>query len=427
MPNLKRTVLCQMLLLCTLVLMPLPALAGLIAVTPAGGSSFTLQASGFNAPAGFHLTVNYDSTSYTNPRVVQGSLASGGMFAANTNFTGSLQLAVISTTPLKGSGPIATITFDPIGATAGAVTVTGYVINTASAYLPVTFGGWSPSGGGTDPNAVASTNTTTSTANTTTTTSGGVGGAPFVVGGTLTMPSDDSGAREHRDAAGQPQTAPLEPRENIASAPVPAGAAVAPEPPPAAKKPQAEPPRPVQSVLEKFRLFAGERTPKNLVALFDRDQGAAFSQSPAICLADGKSSVRIVITKVSGDKAPNFSFNHAVYLSLQPAGDGEWQVEVRPDKGALRASVSMLSDGAQQEIPLTVAPPVDIDLDKSGAVNEANFQLFLKTRGTEGAPRFDLNGDGKRDYQDDYIYTANYLAMKAMQDKKDSHPQKDAP
>jgi len=81
----------------------------------------------------------------------------------------------------------------------------------------------------------------------------------------------------------------------------------------------------------------------------------------------------------------------------------------------------MVTEAAQQEIPLTVSPQADVDLDKSGSVTEADFQLFLKTRGTDDAPKFDLNGDGKRDYQDDYIFTANYL-VKAGNVKKDLPP-----
>jgi hypothetical protein len=230
------------------------------------------------------------------------------------------------------------------------------------------------------------------------------------------MPSDDAAARERKEAPAQPT--PQEPRESAAAAPPPSEAPAAPEAPPAAKKAQ-EPFKPVQSVLEKFRLFTGEKTVQNLVALFDRDKAAFFRQTPPICIADGKASVKVLISKVSDDKAPNFAFNSARYVSLTRPGEGEWQIEVRPDKGVVRASISMLTDGAQQEIPLTVTPKVNVDLDKSGKVTDADFLLFLKTRGTESAPKFDLNGDGKRDYQDDYIFTANYLLTVAEKDKKE--------
>jgi hypothetical protein len=430
MLNFKRTVLCQLLVLCCLLTAPLSAYAvGNISLTSSNGTFFTVMARGFDAPGGFHLTVTYDPTRLSipaNSRVVAGSLASGGLFVANTNFTGSLQLIVVSTNAMKGSGPIATISFDRSGDSTGNLGVSGYVVNTNTAYLPATFSGWSDGGGSGNITAGGTDTTTTSTATTQTTTSTGTSTGTPVVGGTLTMPSDDTGMREHKDVPGQPAPVPpplvpQEPHDGDLPPSENPEASAAPEAPVATKKAQEEPLRPVQSVLEKFRLFTGDKTPATYLALFEAGQGGAFSQNPAVGIADGKSSVKITIFKVAGDRAPNFAFNHAKYLSLRQTGDGEWQVEVVPEKGAVRASISMVTEASQQEIPLTVAPPADVDLDKSGSVTEADFQLFLKTRGTDDAPKFDLNGDGKRDYQDDYIFTANYL-VKAGNVKKDLPP-----
>jgi hypothetical protein len=155
-----------------------------------------------------------------------------------------------------------------------------------------------------------------------------------------------------------------------------------------------------------------------LVALFKRDSDANFTQSPEIAIADGKTNVLLLITKVAGDKAPNFAFDSAHFVTLRRGGEGEWEVEVKPDKGAVKASVTMLTDGVAQVLPLTVAPRVKVDLDKSGVVTEADFQRFLKERGTASAPKHDLNGDGKRDYLDNYIYTANYLATMEEKGRK---------
>src|SRR6185369_555511 len=116
---------------------------------------------------------------------------------------------------------------------------------------------------------------------------------------------------------------------------------------------------------EKFRLFSGAKTPESLTALFAVDPGAPFSQVPPICIADGKAVVKVVVPNVFSEKDPNFAFRHASYLSLRQTGEGEWQVEVKPEKGALRSDISMLVDDAQQEIPLTVSPQADVDLDKS--------------------------------------------------------------
>ena len=58
---------------------------------------------------------------------------------------------------------------------------------------------------------------------------------------------------------------------------------------------------------------------------------------------------------------------------------------------------------------VTVLPKVNVDMDKSGKLTEADFMLFLKERGDVKNPKGDLNGDGKRDYQDDYIFAGNYI------------------
>lgn len=436
MLRVKRTVLCQTIFLCCLVCAPISAFAaGKISLFSSNGTFFTLLASGFEAPSGFQITVTYDVTRLSNPRLTQGTLTSGGMFAQNTTVPGSIQFGVVSHPPMKGDGPIVTISFDRAGDSSGNLGVSGLAISQTGT-LPVNFSGWSDGGGSssTDPGSTGTTaggtgttgTGTGTTLGTGTTTTGGVATGIGLVGGTLTMPSDDPGTRERKDAPVQPAPAappPVqqEPRDGTVTPLGGPEAPAAPEAPVANKKAPEEQPQTVQSVLEKFRLFAGEKTLKNFTALFDLGQGTPFRQTPSVCITDGKSSLKITISKVAGDRAPNFAFNHAKYLSLRQTGDGEWQVEIMPEKGAVRASISMVTEATQQEIPLTVAPQADVDLDKSGSVTESDFQLFLKTRGTDGAPKFDLNGDGKRDYQDDYIFTANYL-VKATKEKKDLAP-----
>jgi len=204
----------------------------------------------------------------------------------------------------------------------------------------------------------------------------------------------------------EPVSTPSEPREQVAVQKVP--------------EPPAPPAPPVPSVLERFRTFEGERTVKNLIALFDRSAFGNFSQDPTVAIADGQTVVRVSLSKLSGDKAPNFAFTSARYVSLTNGADGSWLVSVKPDKKVVKASISMLLNDTTQEFPLAVTPKTRVDLIKPGEVTEADFQLFLKDRGTADAPKYDLNGDGKRDYVDDYIFTANYLVQreKAMSKEK---------
>jgi hypothetical protein len=52
-------------------------------------------------------------------------------------------------------------------------------------------------------------------------------------------------------------------------------------------------------------------------------------------------------------------------------------------------------------------------------MTNAQFDRYFSGQGTAADPEFDVNRDGKRDYIDDYIITANYLAAaRAVQDRK---------
>lgn len=417
MYKLKRTVLFQVLFLFLLIFVPVTAFAaGTISIVQTSDSSFNVTANGLGAPAGFHLRVLYDNTSLTNPRVVQGDLIGSGVMFLPNILSGEVRIAAVTTNPMKGTGTIATITFDRIGASAGTITVSGGdtspVIDLNGKNIAVTFSKFSYGPTGSSSPGTSTIPLVDVNGNTITPPRGGTG---TIVGGTLTLPTDDAGVVKDRKDAPAPLS--QETRDTTLPAPVQGGDTsaaqdAAPAPAPVPAKIEKYQPRSVTSVLDKFRLYTGEKTPETLAALFTRETGTPFTQTPAIAMADGKTVVAVLITKVPGDRAPNFSFNHARYVSLTQAGDGEWLMEVKPDKGAITASITMLTEGGEQLIPLVVAPRVNVDLDQSGKVNEADFQLFLKTRGTEKAPAYDLNGDGKRDYQDDYIFTANYLLAK---------------
>ncbi|GFO70257.1 hypothetical protein GMLC_38360 [Geomonas limicola] len=406
----KKAVLCQLLLICSLLLSaPAAFAAGSVSIAAAGNGTFNVVASGVPAPHAFHVVVGYDSSLLTVQNVTAGQMASNAIFAYNANVAGSIQIAALSQAGMSGSGVLATITFNQTGSTPGRITVGP---GTASAVLdgslptakniPVSYFAWAPSEQQ-DTSTTASTGSTSDKSGTTQTSSG-----TYSVGGTLTMPTDESTA-PRKDAPGQQP--PQEGRETSQSPPAPASEpAAAPEAPVAAKKVEKYQPRTVTSVLEKFRLFTGEKTPEKLSALFAPD--AVFVQTPAIAISDGTSTVTVQITRVPGERAPNFAFSHAKYVSLKQTGEGEWQLELKPDKNAIRAGIVMTVDGVEQEIPLTVLPKVSVDLNKSGGVTEADFAQFLKERGTEKAPKYDLNGDGRRDYQDDYIFTGNYLLQK---------------
>lgn len=64
------------------------------------------------------------------------------------------------------------------------------------------------------------------------------------------------------------------------------------------------------------------------------------------------------------------------------------------------------------EFPLTVAPRINLDLDKSGKVTDNDFALFLKKRNQAKTGGPAVNTEDAPGYREDYIFTANYLVNK---------------
>jgi hypothetical protein len=167
-----------------------------------------------------------------------------------------------------------------------------------------------------------------------------------------------------------------------------------------------------QSVLERFREFKGEKTPKSLTALFAAAVMLGVRQEPAVVLTDGKTRVKVTIQSPStGKETPNFALKGAKLISLKPDEDA-WVIEALPDSKGYVAGITVQHNGSSTEIPLTVAPPLDADRVPAGGLSEAGYNIFLKERGTDKAPRYDLNGDGVRTYLDDYIFTANFIVKR---------------
>ena len=113
----------------------------------------------------------------------------------------------------------------------------------------------------------------------------------------------------------------------------------------------------------------------------------------------------------AGKEVPNFALKGAKLISLKPEEDS-WVLEVLPDRKVYEATITVLHNGSWTEIPLTVAPPIE-----TVSLDEAGFNRFLKEWGTNKEPRFDLNGDGVRNYLDDYIFTGNFIVKRDSKTK----------
>jgi hypothetical protein len=177
--------------------------------------------------------------------------------------------------------------------------------------------------------------------------------------------------------------------------------------------------------VQAFKTATGEKTPTSLILLFADRAIPGFVQEPMILFADGKATARLSISpKFFGKETPSFAVSSAKVLSLAPEEDGSWTLVAQPKAGATDVVLSISYGKGGADIPLMVAPPIDPNISKTGKLSEADFVMFLKETGTPKAPKFDLNADGKRDYLDDYIFTANYITK--MKIKPESLKPKDA-
>ena len=95
---------------------------GTVTITSSGSGKYIVQANDIQNVYGIQLDVKYDGSSPSLPTVVKGGFISGAFMEANPSVAGNIKIAIVSTTPFTGSGPIAEITF-PTATAAGNVTI----------------------------------------------------------------------------------------------------------------------------------------------------------------------------------------------------------------------------------------------------------------------------------------------------------------
>jgi hypothetical protein len=383
------------------------------------GNVFTVQGSNMDNVNGFDLILKYDTPALAKPTVSQGSLISGAMFAANANTAGIIRIAVVSSKSFSGSGPLVTITFDTNSGGNVAITTfnpidsNGTTVSDSTTATNTTTGttttGTTTTGTtttGTTTGAATGTTTSTATGTSTGTTTGGTTGSPGPTYlGTVTMPSDSQPQNEAKptpatETAAKPAEAPAS-----AQAPPPGEAPAPAKPATAPKKAGTIGTASNTAVLERFRVYQGVKTPAIMIALFKQPISPSFRQEPFVALSDGATTVTIVadFSEEAGG-SPNFALKGAKLVSLKKDdASPTWFIEALPVKGALSASLLVLSEDHVTEYPLTIAPAIP-----NAASTEAEFAAFLKDAAKNPA-QHDVNGDGKYDGIDDYIYTANYL------------------
>jgi hypothetical protein len=391
----------------------------LILSSPFGDNSFVLQGKDLDGVATMDLTLTYDAAAWTNPRLDQGNLISGALMAVNSNTPGTLRIGVIRTTPIRGSGNIATLSFDARGNGAGKLfKLEARLTALDGNSLPVTVRVINPENqdaGGPDQPAVTDEPQNASPGQYS---GGGSLAAPRAAvspsqifrpptegSGADMLPETVTGATvgtlsgQHGEGSGTIKTDAAPTNQTLSKGRSTEGKDGSPT------KAKAE--IHARSVLDRFKEYAGDRTPSAFIALFEPDRFRGFSQVPAIVLTDGETPAEVLISSDSGyKKSPAVSVLGGRLISLQEDQENAQArvLEFIPED--MPARLVLPNNNFVVVLPLVHAPKLNIDLDNSGAVTKEDFSLFLRNKETS-----DLNSDGKRDYLDDYLFTANYLAV----------------
>jgi hypothetical protein len=171
-----------------------------------------------------------------------------------------------------------------------------------------------------------------------------------------------------------------------------------------------------KGISDRFKQYSGSKKLSDVAALFDKNVAQSISQNPKIVISNGTNNAILTIDIPSRISAsPNFAVNGGTLVSFKQDKQqkGRWLVEVLPETGSVKVSVTIIVGAEQFEYPLTIAPPIKTAL----TLDEKGWNIFIKETGTAIAPLHDLNNDGVRDYLDEYILAANILTAKSTSAK----------
>ena len=373
--------------------------ASTLTIAPSSDGVYALQGMGMDSVAAMDITVSYDPTTLASPQFTQGDLISGAMVAVNDTVPGTVHIGIVRTAPVKGTGVIATLTFTRKGDGSGRIlAIKASISNINGKPLPVISQIVQQSDTTAD---VSNTSVTTGESAATSLASAAAAGTELsakLVGPSSKFEGQGDPSAEQSSGTG---TA-IEPSAASQSSMVSTGASGI----TAASEHSGYKIQQFDSVLKKFQKFKGERTAKAVIGLFAQDEMTGYHQEPVVALSDGKTAVHITFISSSGEiKAKDVAVMGARLISVKKDPDytNTWIAELMPEKGAYEASFAV-SDGTLKRIyPLTIAPKIDRKRNKSGKMTEKDLGAYLSDQ------RQDVNKDGKKNYLDDYIFTANYL------------------
>lgn len=373
---------------CACLLFPVSVFASaLVSVSSSGGGSFQIEGAGIEGAAAFDLSLSYDASALSNPRVAVGSLVAGSMMEVNANNLGVLRIVIIRIMPASGSGQIATLSFNQNGVNLGKVyslnakllDINGQPQRVATQIINAA-----------EPSAKALPTPTPATT---------IASSNAISFDEKHQPVDLPVKSEAQPTSqDQPEILGGIESDSIGSLPVNVAAA--------------EQIIIHKSVLDRFKQYAGKRSIEAFSELFNQPVSAECKQNPSVVLSDGKSQISMLLSSVTGVELSSFDITAAQLISIKENRNNvnAWITNLLPEKGSISASIAYRQGTDTVVCPLTVAPQVNIDFDKSKSITDTDVRLYFNTRKRKKSFRFDLNHDGKQDYQDDYIFTANYLA-----------------
>jgi hypothetical protein len=390
-----------------------------LSVLPTGNGSFILQGSGMEGVSAMDVTITYDAATLSNPQVTKGGLIPDALMGVNPTVLGAVRLGIVTTKPITGAGTVATLIFVEAGNSPGVITgIKANITDSKGKPLPVQAqvlnslnepqaAPASPPNAGTQPGVTAPPVLMPDA------------GRQAVTGGVV-VPSEDSAATAKKEPAPAPEAMPEPSAEKAVVSQETVSSVTGTSLQAVKRTGQNIKVYSQKSVLDRFRAYRGERSVKAFTELFNQEPLIGFNQDPPIALSNGKATIKVSFIAVPvGKEKPDVKAAGVVLLSLQkdPDNTNTWIAELRPDKKAISATLIVDQEKVHMVFPIVVAPDVNIDFDKSGKVTEIDFKLFLMDLSPAHKMQFDLNNDGKRDYVDDYIFTANYIVKKTTETK----------
>lgn len=400
------------------------AVPQLTLIPSSSANVFTLQGSDLKDISALDIEFSYDVAVMNNPKAVRGNLVpTGWIFDFNPSVPGEIRLITkTGKININGSGTIVTISLDGVENAEGSlrITNTNLISNYATSVVARVQVLGRPKqetppalpGKDQEPSPVSSIPEYNVPVDQPVTTPSNqtrpVAQSPSTTMGTVTLPGNQP-EKEAVATSASPAPADTQPPVRQMPASQPHQREVA----ETAKTVPATPLKSVSypSVLERFREYGGSITPQTLTALFKPTQEQIVRQEPAVALTDGEGVVSLRVELPSPlNETPSFSLRKASIVSLQQSDDGSWLILAKPLKDTIEARLTINCDGKTIQFPLVVAPPIDPALVAPNGSAEDGFVRYLKLKGAGKEARFDLNHDGKSDYLDDYIFTANFLA-----------------